>query len=49
MMTSHPNENIDGDTQGTSCSKDGYSYAVDKFYQNLMSYSMDSTIHPLNN
>ena len=36
-------------TPGTSCSKDGQSYPPDKYYQNLLSYPLDSAIHPLNN
>ena len=33
-----------------NCStKDGKSYPADKYYQNLLSYSLDTTIHPLNN
>ena len=34
---------------GPSCSKCRVSYPSVKYYQNLLSYSLDSAIHPLNN
>ena len=37
------------DPPGLSCSKDGYSYPANKYYQKLSSYLMVRANHPFNN
>ena len=34
---------------GSSRSSDGWSYSVNKYYRNLLSFLLDSSIPPLNN